>query len=115
MHIGVPQGYFDTLKSRLSDIPSQDARVSPWDKVRPYITLAACFVVSVTAGSFLLNRTTGEPEGYYDYLAAADLIPVTDPFFVMDPDAIEEIPAIGLEDLIESGLTLEQIEDAFPE
>ena len=56
LHIGVPKGYFDNLKDRLSQIPVQQ-RVSLWEKVRPYVALAACFAISVTAGTFLLNRT----------------------------------------------------------
>ncbi len=78
LHISVPKGYFDNLKDRLSQIPGQQ-RVSLWEKVRPYVALAACFAISVTAGTFLLNRTAPQAESYYDYLAAADMIPVTDP------------------------------------
>ena len=42
LHISVPKGYFDNLKDRLSQIPGQQ-RVSLWEKVRPYVALAACF------------------------------------------------------------------------
>ena len=117
LHIGVPQGYFDNLKDRLSQIPGQQ-RISLWEKVRPYAVLAACFAISVTAGTFLLNRTAPQAESYYDYLAAADMIPVTDPldFLYSSDSSEEELSSSEIVDyLIETGFTEDQLVDAYSE
>lgn len=117
LHISVPKGYFDNLKDRLSQIPGQQ-RVSLWEKVRPYVALAACFAISVTAGTFLLNRTAPQAESYYDYLAAADMIPVTDPFDILNvtDSSEEELSSSEIVDyLIETGFTEDQLVDVYSE
>lgn len=117
LHISVPKGYFDNLKNRLSQIPVQ-RRVSLWEKVRPYVALAACFAISVTAGTFLLNRTAPQAESYYDYLAASDMIPVTDPFAILDSNGSSDedlSPSEIVDYLIETGFTEDQLADVYSE
>ena len=50
----VPEGYFDSLQTRLSDIPQRRTSVN-W---MPYLALAASFALLVAVGSFVLNRTS---------------------------------------------------------
>lgn len=50
----VPDGYFDSLSSRLSEIPQRRARVN----FIPYLALVASFALLVAVGNFVLNRTS---------------------------------------------------------
>lgn len=49
----VPDGYFDSLRTRLSDIPERRTRVN----LLPYLAMAASFLVLLAIGNFILNRT----------------------------------------------------------
>lgn len=49
-----PQGYFDSLQQRLSDIPVRKTRVN----LAPYFALAVSFAVAVLAGNYILMKTT---------------------------------------------------------
>lgn len=49
----VPDGYFDSLRTRLSEIPQKRARVN----FLPYLALAASFLVLLAVGHFVLQRT----------------------------------------------------------
>ena len=56
MPYSAPEGYFDSLKSRLSEIPARRSRVN----VIPYLVLAASFAILVVAGNFILSRTSSQ-------------------------------------------------------
>jgi len=49
----VPDGYFDSLNTRLSSIPQQRARVN----FLPYLAMAASFLILLAVGNFILQRT----------------------------------------------------------
>lgn len=49
-----PEGYFESLQERLSEIPSRRSRVN-WI---PYLALAASFMILLAVGTFVLNRST---------------------------------------------------------
>lgn len=49
-----PQGYFDSLQQRLSDIPVRKTRVN----LAPYFALAVSFALAVLAGNYILMKTT---------------------------------------------------------
>lgn len=80
----VPEGYFENLSARLSEIPAQAAaRRAPFMVVaRPYFALAAIFAIALVLGTLFLGKQA--PSG------------------CSDDDIIEY--------LIDSGTTLAQIE-----
>ena len=73
--IFTPEGYFENLQSRLSEIPAQPARVSTVRRLAPYVAIAASFLVIVMLGNFVLGRTASPAEDdtwtYVSYLADA--------------------------------------------
>ena len=73
--IFTPEGYFENLQSRLSEIPAQPARVSTVRRLAPYMAIAASFLVIVMLGNFVLGRTASPAEDdtwtYVSYLADA--------------------------------------------
>lgn len=82
----VPEGYFDNLKARLARIPAMEEKLhervvlSPWQKLRPYAAMAACFLGILVAGTGILRMTTDNPseaDVLFTALGKADMIPVT--------------------------------------
>ena len=74
--ISTPEGYFEDLQQRLSEIPARPARVSTVRRVAPYVAIAASFLAVVLAGNFILGRTSAPAEddgtwAYMSYLADA--------------------------------------------
>ncbi len=131
----VPEGYFDKLQNRLSAIPRNSANtiecvpaeddksagkamaISVWIEFKPYITLAACFAIAVTIGSFIVSKTESKasPQGSYENILYADMIPVTDPYMIYGDSGTtankNEITDDDIENyLIASGTTVEHIE-----
>ncbi len=115
MPYSVPDGYFDRLKAQAASaaLDSGERHRPFFTRLAPYAAMAAVFVFLVTAGTFLLERTTptaqDEMEEYFFY---SSLMPVTDPY------AIETVQTaqyeIADDDIIEyliySGVTAEVIE-----
>ena len=70
-----PEGYFENLQGRLSEIPARPARVSTVRRLAPYVAVAASFLVMVMIGNFVLGRTAAPAEDdtwtYVSYLADA--------------------------------------------
>jgi hypothetical protein len=132
----VPDGYFDKLQNRLSAIPREsllqseskplqddtstgkEMALSFWNKFKPYLALAACFAIAVTIGSFILTKTTDKttaPQGPYENILYADMIPVTNPYMIYGDSGTtannNEITDDDIENyLITSGTTVEHIE-----
>ncbi len=113
----VPEGYFDSLRERLEFIPSMSGRpaFSTLRRMKPYLALAACLIVAVLTGNAILRSTAGDTVryDYYDEMAYADLIPVTQPdevFMTAAPEweSITEDDVISY--LISSGASPEMIE-----
>ena len=81
----VPQGYFEGLQTRLSEIPSAQAEKrsafrSFIPKLAPYFAMAACFTLALLVGKYLAGRTGVEVEpaaAEYSRYYEADLFPVT--------------------------------------
>ena len=73
--IKLPEGYFENLQVRLSEIPARPARVSAVRRLAPYVAVAASFLVIVMIGNFVLGRTAAPAEDdtwtYVSYLADA--------------------------------------------
>ena len=67
-----PDGYFDFLQMRLSQIPEQQqvqetpqVRVSRWAKITPYFALVACFAFAIVAGLPYTSQYALFDESYY--------------------------------------------------
>ena len=84
MPYSTPEGYFENLQTRLSEIPARRSRIN----LAPYHALAASFVLALLAGNYILMKSTAS-----------------------QPASDEEI----VEYLIDSGMTLAQLEDAVYE
>ena len=102
--ISTPEGYFENLQQRLSEIPARPARVSTVRRLAPYVAVAASFLLIVMVGNFILGRTAApaaedDTWTYVSYLADA-----------LDPDgAIPDDTYYDWENEEEEGLTAEDI------
>ena len=113
----VPDGYFDRMKADMvSFVTGRDERQKPLvARLAPYAAVAAAFLFLVTAGTFILEKTTpardqAEIDEFYFY---SNMIPVTDPYAVetIQEDRYGEIQDEDIiEYLIYSGVTAEVIE-----
>ena len=118
--ISTPEGYFDSLQSRLSDIPRREAeRASAAPKgirrLAPYAAFAASIAVAVMLGNFILRQTAvpQEDDGwtYLSYLSQA-LDP--DGAALVDEAAWDEEDSILSQDdiinyLLADGITVEHL------
>lgn len=72
----VPDGYFESLRTKLSAIPAQEERPSRMQKFTPYLALAACFAIAVLIGNLALDRTSStsaSDEEIIEYLVNSDI------------------------------------------
>ena len=61
--MSVPDGYFSDLKNRLATIPeSATVQPGPWNRVRPYLAMAASFAAILIIGNSVLRNTASKPE-----------------------------------------------------
>lgn len=84
MPYSVPEGYMQGMQQRLEAIPARAKGSSSWQKISPYLALAAVFAAAFVIGGTLLRRTV--PSSSSEEIAA----------YYMDSD-----------------LTLAQLEDAY--
>ncbi|MBO4446561.1 MAG: hypothetical protein J5764_00370 [Bacteroidales bacterium] len=84
MPYSVPEGYIQNMQQRLEAIPDRAKGSSSWQKISPYLALAAVFAAAFVIGGTLLKRTI--PSSSSEEIAA----------YFMDSD-----------------LTLAQLEDAY--
>lgn len=93
--ISTPEGYFDSLQSRLSEIPRQEERASSAPtgirRLAPYMAFAASIAVAVMLGNAILQRTAipAEDDGwtYLSYLSQS-----------LDPDGADLVDEAARED-----------------
>ncbi len=93
----VPEGYFEGLESRLSEIPDRQglgksSAAGLFSKVAPYLAMAACFTLALVVGKFLAGRTQLEAEpaaAEYSRYYEAGLFPVTRTY--ISPEDEEEM------------------------
>lgn len=75
MPYSVPEGYFDGLRESLLATGSSYKERSFAGKVMPYVSMAAAFLLLVTAGTFILERTTSsDTMTYEDYMVYSDMM-----------------------------------------
>lgn len=103
--ITTPEGYFENLQLRLSEIPARPVRVSPVHRLAPYAAIAASFLVAVLLGNAILRHSTPAPAEddtwtYVSYLADA-----------LDPDGavMMDLDDYYGEDPEEEGLSADDI------
>ena len=106
--ISTPEGYFEDLQLRLSEIPSQPQKVGGVRRITPYLAYAASLVVAVMLGNFILRKTAApsadDSWAYVSYLADA-----------LDPDgaALVDGTAWEEEDLTEEDIVNYLIADGI--
>jgi len=115
MPYSVPEGYFASMKDEVMSraLESEERQRPFFARLAPYAAMAAVFVFLVTAGTFLLERTTPtEQEKMDEFYFYTNLIPVTDPYTIESIQVAAE--EVAEEDIIEyliySGITAEVIE-----
>ena len=115
--ISTPEGYFENLQQRLSEIPARPERVGTVRRLTPYLAIAASFLVAVMLGNFILKQSAAptpqedDTWGYVSYLASA-----------LDPDGAVPMDMAGyyIEDeglspedivqyLLADGISVEQL------
>lgn len=107
----VPEGYFKQVKAEISRSTAAEEGVSLWRKAVPYISVAATFLIMVSAGTFFLEKTT-QQDGmtYEDYLVHSDMLIEAE----YEQDTQIADATIAAEDIIEyliyTGVTAEDIE-----
>ena len=114
---GIPDGYFNDLKTRLAAIPDEKKAVDPgfWMRVRPYAALAACFTAILLAGNAVLHNTALKQKSadqYQSEISYADMISITRPEIIyteMDYDHADISDEDIINYLIETGATMEHL------
>ena len=102
--ITTPEGYFENLQQRLSEIPARPVRVNTVHRLAPYVAIAASFLAVVLLGNAVLSRTAAPAEDdtwtYVSYLADA-----------LDPDGAVPMDMAGyyIDDEESEGLSAEDI------
>lgn len=110
----VPEGYFVGLNARLDAIPALGRTVSPMQRMKPYLALAACFLGILLVGNAILSSTADKSSAndLYNEFAYARLIQSAE---YLQADGTEQ-DTISDEDvvnyLIDSGASAELIEYA---
>ena len=76
MPYSVPEGYFENFKAEA--VRPVVRRLNFWNRFAPYAAMAAVFVFLVTAGTFLLERSTPQYQmTEEDYMMFSDNIMTT--------------------------------------
>lgn len=114
MPYSVPEGYFESFKAEA--VRPVVRRINFWNRFAPYAAMAAVFVFLVTAGTFLLERSTPQYQmTEEDYMMFSDNIMTTIAYemeygYQLAEAEISEEDIINY--LIYSGVTPEHIEFA---
>lgn len=111
MPFSVPEGYFETFKDSVR--PYEKCEVIPFrNRIRPYLALAAMFVLLVTAGTLFLRNTTDSDEfSQEDFLVFSGNLINTEYYEEFDQLAVADIADEDIiEYLIYSGISAEEIE-----
>ncbi len=110
----VPEGYFEGLKARLDTIPAMNRTLSPMQRMKPYLALAACFLGILMVGNAILSNTAekGAANDLYNEFAYARLLQADEYLHAdgMEQDTISDEDVVNY--LIDSGASAELIEYA---
>ena len=106
MPFSLPEGYMESLRKELKTIPQRNTKkISIFNRILPYVSLAAAFAMIVTIGGFILEKTTEQDLSYEDYIVFSDdmtntLLYDTDELYadaLSDDDIIEYLIYTGVE------------------
>lgn len=106
MPFSLPEGYMESLRKELKTIPQRNTKkISIFNRILPYVSLAAAFAMIVTIGGFILEKTTQQDLSYEDYIVFSDdmtntLLYDTDELYadaLSDDDIIEYLIYTGVE------------------
>ena len=106
MPFSLPEGYMESLRKELKTIPQRNTKkISIFNRIIPYVSLAAAFAMIVTIGGFILEKTTQQDLSYEDYIVFSDdmtntLLYDTDELYadaLSDDDIIEYLIYTGVE------------------
>ena len=66
--ISVPDGYFQDLQVRLSQIPAQEEAAAPRGirRLAPYVAYAASLLVLATVGNFIFRSAAAKEDNGWD-------------------------------------------------
>jgi hypothetical protein len=105
-----PDGYFEEFRSQIN--PYREAQQKWTEKLVPFVSMAATFILMVTAGTFFLQRTTPSEEfTQEDFLVFSSEVSRMDYYEEMDHIADAGIADEDIvEYLIYSGVSAEEIE-----
>lgn len=112
MPYSIPDGYFEQFKAKA--YRQQTVTVSLWNRLAPYAATAAIFLFLVSAGTFILERTTAD-EGMTqeDYILFSDNLMNTISYDDYSESQLAEAE-INEEDIINyliySGISPEEVE-----
>ncbi len=110
----VPEGYFEELGARLDAIPALGRTVSPVQRMKPYLALAACFLGILLVGNAILGSTADKSSAndLYNDFAYARLIQSAEYLHSVgtEQDTISDEDVVNY--LIDSGTSAELIEYA---
>ena len=119
--ISTPEGYFENLQMRLSEIPAQQqpARVSTVRRLTPYLAIAASILAVVMLGNAILGRTVpaaseDDTWAFVSYLADAldpdGGVPVDMAAYYMDDEETEGLSADDIVNyLVADGISVEHL------
>ena len=106
MPFSLPEGYMESLRKELKTTPQRNTKKIPiFNRIIPYVSLAAAFAMIVTIGGFILEKTTQQHLSYEDYIVFSDdmtntLLYDTDELYadaLSDDDIIEYLIYTGVE------------------
>ena len=106
----VPEGYFEEFRSRMK--PYHTAQQNWTEKLVPLVSMAATFILMVTAGTFFLQQATPSEEfTQEDFLVFSNDVARIDYYEEMNHIADADIADEDIiEYLIYSGVSAEEIE-----
>lgn len=115
----VPEGYFENLPARLA-ATAETPVVTVRERLRPYLAIAATFLIMVTAGTLLLRTFTPSAEADMDYEAYMDefIVPQSDldATYYSENTTGDELTVEDIaEYLIFCGVSVEDIYEPFEE
>lgn len=112
MPYSVPEGYFDTFRREMKKPQTQV--VSLWSRIMPYASVAAVFIFLVSAGTFILERTTDTRNfTQEDYILFSENFSLNTIYQVHEETQLADA-SLADEDIIEyliyTGVSAEEIE-----
>lgn len=110
MPFSLPERYMESLRKELKTIPQRNTKKIPiFNRIIPYVSLAAAFAMIVTIGGFILEKTTETDLSYEDYIVFSE--DITNTIFYNTETQYAE--AFSDEDIIEylihTGVEIEEL------